>query len=456
MNFHLLTKQSIFIIILIGNYSAFSQSLSNGGYYSNTHVECISASQKQKMMESTIQNIETLKTAGKIKPYKKTRNVSLEWPLRLVNGTNYCSYYGISNYVDHNLNFPNQLTDFNCGTRSYDLAGGYNHAGTDIFLWPFDWQMKNEGSVEVIAAAPGILVNKYDGNTDNNCNFNNPNWNAVCIQMYDGNLAWYGHLKNGSVLFKMIGDSIYLGEKLGSVASSGSSTGPHLHFELLDILGNVFDPYTGICNPAGGWWSANRPYYEPKINAAFTHSAPPQYNACPLPATTNIKDTFQLGDSIYFCGYFADQLTTIAATYTITKPNNTVFATWTHLPPVYYTASYWYWDYQLPATTDFGQWKFNINLEGKICTHSFEVLPPAIPANLQSNLFNQDFTILSNPCHEILQVDAKNNLQIRLYNLQGQIIKTFSSNKKVNMLDVNSGLYILKTNLFTHKLMVQH
>ena len=59
--------------------------------------------------------------------------VNFEWPLKSATGLNDPGYYGISGFVDHNPNFPGMLLDYNCGTRSYDLDSGYNHAGTDFF-----------------------------------------------------------------------------------------------------------------------------------------------------------------------------------------------------------------------------------------------------------------------------------------------------------------------------------
>ena len=59
--------------------------------------------------------------------------------------------------------------------------------------------------VYVVAAAPGVIVFKQDGNFDRNCGFTGDPWNAVYVQHADGSVAWYGHMKNGSLTPKAVG-----------------------------------------------------------------------------------------------------------------------------------------------------------------------------------------------------------------------------------------------------------
>ena len=156
--------------------------------------------------------------------------------------------------------------------------------------------------------APGIILHRSDGNYDRNCGLEDYNWNAVYVQHSDGSIAYYGHLKKNSVTSKQVGDPVSAGEYLGVVGSSGSSTGPHLHFELQDDHKNIIDPYAGPCNQITSWWADQRPYYDSAINALKTHSAPPDYHSCPQPATKNEQNRFEPGDRIYFFTYYRDQL----------------------------------------------------------------------------------------------------------------------------------------------------
>ncbi|HET6245883.1 MAG: M23 family metallopeptidase [Bacteroidetes bacterium] len=241
-------------------------------------------------------------------PKNESRSVLLDWPLKQASTYNYYSYYAVSNFVDHNPNFPNLLQDYNCGVRTYDTQNGYNHQGQDIFTWPFDINMMDNNHVEVIAAAPGIILYKEDGNFDKNCAMNNLNWNVVCIIHSDNTVVWYGHLKMNSLTSKIAGDAVIAGEYLGLIGSSGSSTGPHLHFEIQDNDNNVIDPYYGDCNnTAPSMWNVQKPYYESTVNVLMTHSAPPVINSCPNPHSMNAENNYQPGDPIYFAAYYHDQ-----------------------------------------------------------------------------------------------------------------------------------------------------
>ncbi len=82
--------------------------------------------------------------------------------------------------------------------------------GTDFFTCPFPWYRMDYDQVYVVAAAPGVIVFKQDGNFDRNCGFTGDPWNAVYVQHADGSVAWYGHMKNGSLTPKAVGDNVAL------------------------------------------------------------------------------------------------------------------------------------------------------------------------------------------------------------------------------------------------------
>lgn len=315
--------------------------------------------------------------------------VRFSWPLAAAPHLTSPGYHGISNFVDQNDAFPNALQDYNCGTRTYDLASGYNHSGIDIFLWPFAWNKMDNDDVQVVAAAPGTILDREDGNYDRNCDFSNPNWNAVYVMHADGTVAWYGHLKRNSVTSKQVGDSVARGEYLGIVGSSGNSTGPHLHFEVHDADGGLIDPFGGACNAlsAESWWLEQPPYYDSAINEITTGSAAPFLNNCPNQSVTNSQDTVVRGTTVYFTSYYRDQLNTQVATHIIRRPNGSEYSSWIHSSPSpYYAASYWYWYFTgFASTGPTGTWRYDVNFDGVTYSHEFSVVDPEnVPTNTPS------------------------------------------------------------------------
>src|SRR5262249_12044930 len=134
-------------------------------------------------------------------------------------------------------------------------------------------------------------------------------WNAVYLQHADGSQTWYGHLKEGSLTAKSVGDSVVAGEFLGVMGSSGDSTGPHLHFEGHDGNGQVIDPCAGPCNDSvtASWWAAQRPYYEPAIDLVITGDQPVEFTACPTPEVEHRSSYFQPGQTVYLTAFLNDQ-----------------------------------------------------------------------------------------------------------------------------------------------------
>lgn len=290
----------------------------------------------------------------------------LDWPLRLSAQASDPDYHGISNFVDRNPAFPNQILDYNCGARSYDTSGGYNHQGVDYFTWPFSWLKMSQKTVEIIAAAPGRIIYKADGNFDQSCGFNGNPWNAVYLEHDDGSIAWYGHMKNGSLTAKVVGDRVARGEYLGAVGSSGNSTGPHLHMELYDASGALADPYAGSCNAlANAWWKSQRPYADSAINQVTTGWAAVSFGTCPAIESPNIRDSFPLGSRVFFTSFYHDQQAGQVSSHSLTRPDGSVYSSWTHTSPGTYAASWWYWYFDLPASGPAGTWKYSTTFQGK-------------------------------------------------------------------------------------------
>lgn len=343
--------------------------------------------QRQEIQLEVDQNIQRL---GLQKP-AALFSTMLSWPVRAAAGLKDAGYYGLSAFVDHNLAYPGQLQDYACGTRTYDLASGANHEGTDIFSWPFGWFKMDHNEVEVIAAAPGTIVYRQDGNFDRSCGINSNPANAVAILHADGSTAWYLHLKKDSVTAKPVGAAVVSGEYLGVMGSSGASTGPHLHFALYDSGGNLVDPFNGPCNAVPSWWAAQKPYYDSAINKLTTGLAPPVFPDCPAQETSNARRYFNPGEKIYYTVYYRDQLAGQSSSFTVFRPDGTVSLSWSHASSAeHYAAAYWYWYATLAADAQPGLWTFRAVYNGRAYFHRFSVGDPVTlsvqPASGTANL----------------------------------------------------------------------
>ncbi|MEO5894035.1 MAG: M23 family metallopeptidase [Ferruginibacter sp.] len=364
---------------------AFSQapvlSPAGGGSYRDVIkiIDEISPKQRSAIINMLRSNEAILRSANKIATQANTTATAFEWPLKQALGYNDNGFYGISNYVDEDPTFPNNVLDYNCGKRSYDQSSGYNHQGTDIFTWPFFWEKMATNAVEIIAAAPGTIIGKSDGNFDQNCAFcTNCDWNAVYVMQADGSVCWYGHMKLGSLTAKAVGETVAVGEYLGIVGSSGNSTGPHLHFEVYtnSTYSQLVDPWAGDCNNHNGqtsWWANQQPYYVPTISKVMTHGAPPVHTDCNTGEASNIKMNYASGDTLYVGSYYRDQMNGEQATHRIYYPDNTVWQTWVSVFNIYYSASWWWYYLILPATAPTGTWKYEVTYNGKKSTAYFTV-----------------------------------------------------------------------------------
>ncbi len=106
----------------------------------------------------------------------------------------------------------------------YDFSPETNHWGIDIA-----GAMGNP----IYATDSGVIV--YAGWND---------WgygNAIVIDHGDGWQSLYGHLSQINVA---CGASVSQGATIGAMGSTGRSTGPHLHFELMNVSGVRVNPWS--------------------------------------------------------------------------------------------------------------------------------------------------------------------------------------------------------------------
>ncbi|MCT4630146.1 peptidoglycan DD-metalloendopeptidase family protein [Winogradskyella sp.] len=442
----------VFFLVFNLNYAQNSPSEAFGGeFIRNTeNSECLTKVQRKIILKELKESIDLLKHTNKL-AFSNTKRRGgthplFAWPVQKSASTAYNEIWGISNYVDHNPNYPNQITDYLCGTKTYDTTSGYNHQGIDIFSWPFAWYAMDNDQAEIIAATAGQIIHKSDGNFDRSCNFNTTTpWNAVYIQHYDGSIAWYGHLKSGSLTSKNVGDMVTEGEYLGIMGSSGVSTGPHLHFEVHtnSTYTQLVDPYAGTCNTFNteSWWQSQKPYSNPTVNAALTHTADPIFNDCPNAETTNLSNQFNVNDEVFFAVYLKDQESDTFLNLRIIKPDNTDLYNWNFNLTDNYQLSWWRWN-AFPDVE--GEWKWEVTYLGETTTHTFNVGALSIK---DKNLDNT--SIFPNPFDDVVTINS--TTKIKSANVVDVLGKTVISIKEtsangltqLNMGTLSNGLYFV-------------
>ena len=415
--------------------SAQSSGAGQGGDFTPTHL-CLPESEREQIKQHLQENIRLL---GLDQQPSSRAIDDLKFPLRMPTAIpGYFHYQAVSGYVDHN---PLSGTlDYNCEDKTYN-----GHMGSDYYTFPFPFYLYTNDLVEVIAAAPGVIISKQDGNSDVNCSPSG-NWNAVYIRHADGSVMWYGHLKNGSLTTKNLGDAVAEGEYLGILASSGYSTGPHLHIEYYDGNGNLLDPYQGSCNESvdNSLWDEQAPHTVPKVNAVLTHSSNPNVSCGINTEAVDFVNEFYAGERTIVAVYITDYQAGTVATTRVLRPNGTQYATFNTFNS---QNSYgWFWNsrnYWLNVDDPEGQWTVECTYEGVTYTHTFEFRHEVTSV---SGINEEQWSIAPNPTNGEIIISGDNwqNQPYRLINGLGQELERGVLNQqKINLEHLSTGLYYL-------------
>ncbi|HQU99851.1 MAG: peptidoglycan DD-metalloendopeptidase family protein [Bacteroidia bacterium] len=328
----------------------------------------------------TNRNITQLKSEGKLifNAGKVLLPQTFEWPLTYETNFLGNDYFFIQNYVDHDTT-TGSISEFMCGTRSYDLASGYDHQGTDICIGPYWWNMMDDMKVRIIAAAPGQIIGKADGNFDRNCGFGAGAANSITIQHADGTRALYLHMKNGSVTTKVVGDYVETGEFLGYVGSSGSSTNPHLHFEVRNAANQFIDPWAGPCNDdiTSSLWNNQKPYPNSGIMSILTMSAVPTVPACPNPETVPLTNHFEPGDPMRIEIHLRDLMPGTSFELNIFDPNNVIIDNATVQIANFLAGGFYFTTPNISNNAIQGTYRVEVTYQGKRAAHYYTVGCPA-------------------------------------------------------------------------------
>jgi murein DD-endopeptidase MepM/ murein hydrolase activator NlpD len=312
---------------------------------------------------------------------RSAAHVLFGWPMRC-NGEydGIPNYYMIQNYVDNDP--TSGIIDFSCGNRTYD-----DHRGTDINIWPFWWNMMSKDYVQVVAAAPGIVIDVFDGNNnDDNC-FCGSNNNGIVILHADSSTSIYYHIQFQSAKVAE-NDLVTEGQPIALVGSSGCSSNPHLHFEARTKDNVVIDPWVGSnpstdCNPttSDSWWKSQKPLWEPQINRIMTHAAQPELTGfnnnlefCSYGESVRAKNNFVPGEPVVVGIAVHDYLDNSSLFYTVDFPNSTVISG-IHTNSAGFNLPRWYvtFSFLLPTNAPAGTYTVSATYQGKTYYHYFSV-----------------------------------------------------------------------------------
>lgn len=147
----------------------------------------------------------------------------------------------VPEYVEKGISKKDQLTATFAGD---DSVHNGNHGAIDI-------AHSVNTSAKIVAAAAGEVIHAGD--------VNDGYGEYVIIKHSNGYFSLYGHMVSGSLKVKE-GDKVNSGQEIGTMGTTGNSTGNHLHFEVRTGDSNFWnskkvDPeqfFNEDCSPVGG------------------------------------------------------------------------------------------------------------------------------------------------------------------------------------------------------------
>ncbi len=288
----------------------------------------------------------------------QTPSITFRWPL-LKQDWNH-----VFHYVD--LDAGAATKDWNCGAVTYDT-----HRGNDMTIRDF---LEMDQGRFIVAGAAGTVTIAGDGNYDRNtapCCYNN----YVDIVHADGTHSLYLHLRKWSSMVAA-GDSVYAGQPIGLVGSSGDSSNPHLHFEIYDAANNAYEPHAGPCRAGSTLWNAPQPPHVSQnamdVADAGLHVWQPWYWFIVQPPP-QMKHVWQnAANALYFWIKFTDAHPGDVSNVRLFDPSNVKYAESSFTHTAFAAWDWLYFQFFMPTSGSLGTWRFEYRINGVLkATRSF-------------------------------------------------------------------------------------
>ncbi len=197
-------------------------------------------------MQHTVKRGETVHSIAK--RYQVDPQAIIDYPFNtFVDDETFALAAGQVMFIPEGIKPKEVVIDTNRYVASRSVAPIPGVVGEGNFMWPTSGKISQRyywyhRAVDIASSGgPAILASQ--GGTVTQAGWNSGGYgNYVVIDHGNGYSTLYAHMAHGSIGVKA-GDRVTQGQRLGTMGSTGRSTGPHLHFEVNGPAGRM-DPLT--------------------------------------------------------------------------------------------------------------------------------------------------------------------------------------------------------------------
>lgn len=289
--------------------------------------------------------------------------ILFQWPMDGLPQSNHVMH----NYVDHAD--EGSIMDYTGGSHTYD-----GHSGTDLSLRNF---REMDQGVPVYAANDGVVSLSQYGYDDRNTEWApdlGPLWNGVAIFHNDSIATRYLHFRKNSVVVEE-DELVKAGDLLGYVGSSGFSSNPHLHFDVLIVddedNARIRDPWEGSTHSEESLWENQLPYlgdehfsvYDTGIATRASMGGQIQFIWNDFVEGLSEPEIFGINEPEIIFWINAQVLTGDLYRVEIYRPDDTLYSggNGTFLEKTSFGYWYFYWNFDgYVMESDFGEWTVRV------------------------------------------------------------------------------------------------